>query len=141
MQSGKTTKGKSSLSTHKERDDILFGNSSSFSASISRILTSWLSKVVEIWLDHCFRQYTEEYFHMKMDEKFNFIEDWKANHADKYATFISKARKMRHFFRIDENDIANRCEKLLTANGWTLYPHEKQMIIAQIVQLKKEIYT
>lgn len=115
-------------------------NHSSFAASINRIMTEFMMVVITPWVVSCFEKYDEPFFHQKMKDGFNFIEDWRTNHPEKYNTFIKKGRKLRHFFKIDENDIMNKVDKLLQTKGWTLYPEEKEQIKEQIKTLKFEIY-
>lgn len=129
------------MPSEDEIGDILTNKqNSSFNASVGRILNEFLKIVIAGWVKSCFEKYSEEFFHQKMREQFNFIDDWKTNHPEKYNSFVKKARKLKYFFRIDENDIMNRVETLLIKNNWKLYPEEKEMIMSQIIQFKKEIY-
>lgn len=99
-------------------------------------------EVVKVWLEECFEKYSEEYYHEQMGRGFKFISDWKINHADKYAKFINMTRKplIRSIIKIDENDILRRVEMILNKKGWVMYDSEKQLILADIRELKKDIY-
>ena len=126
----------------KEFENIVTGtqNNYTFRASITRILTEFMMSAVLPWFKYCLSHYTQEQFHQYMKNGFSFVSDWKANHPDKYSTFVSRAKKVKFFIKIDEYDILRRIDYIMAKEGWTLYENEKQTILNDIRALKKDIY-
>ena len=75
----------------------------------NKIVTSLLMRYCIPWLAHCLSTYSESDFHSRMsDPFFDFINDWKMNHPDKYPKFIHGARKLRHRFTFDTEQVLGR---------------------------------
>ena len=105
-------------STDKELEDIITGNQKySLSGSVTKIITEFMMAAVVPWLMQCFDKYSERYFHDEMKRGFNFVEDWKTHHLEKYNEFMRRAKKIRFFIKIDEEDLVIRIEKILNKKG------------------------
>lgn len=114
---------------------------SGFDAGIKRTITNLMLRMVAPNLARCFGRYTEQYFHQRLASGFDFIDDWKANHASDYNKFMWVARRLRHRYDFDENQIYLAVTGLLQKKGWILYDAEKVVIWNDILNVKNDIYS
>jgi hypothetical protein len=129
------------LNTDKDFENIITGNQKySLSGSVTKIITEFMMAAVVPWFRSCLTKYSQQQFHNAMKNGFTFIGDWKTNHPEKYAEFLSKAKKIKFFLKIDEYDILRRVEIIMSKEGWVLYENEKAMILEDIRRLKMDIY-
>ena len=128
-----------------------------FSRSISSLIMHTLNQLVVPWMAKCLTRYSEYDFHYRLNpafcvvhqrqhlepcRRFDFIEDWYENHASEYQMFIKATRKLRGYFEFDEQVVFNQLMHILqTGHHWAVYPHERQKIWENILQVKTAIYS
>lgn len=114
---------------------------SSFDDKMRTMFTKLLMGVVSQSLAYCFGKYTEKDYHSRMEQGFSFIKDWQDNHADKLTVFVSRARRVRRFLNLDEDDLLRRVEKIMTGQGWVVTPAERAQILIDLREIKRLIFS
>ena len=128
-----------------------------FSKAVSSMIMHTLNQLVVPWMAKCLTRYSEYDFHYRLNpsfcvvhqrqhmqpcKNFDFIQDWYDNHAAEYSMFIKATRKIRGYFEFDENEVYKQLLRILQdGHHWSIYPHERQKIWENILQVKNTIYS
>ena len=109
----------------------------------NRIVTNLLMRYCVPWLEACLTKYSEYDFHMRMlDPSFDFVNDWYTNHPKKYRSFLSGARKLRHRFTFDTDQVLQRVMYAIQVkSGLNIYPSEVIRLRDTIDMVRMEIYS
>lgn len=130
-------------------------NKYSFKGMMQNTVSSIVDKFFET-ISYYFDRYDENYFHERMknqyiitDKKtgekfvcdgFDFIGDWKKYHKAKFITSMTVMKSNKHWFKFDENKMANIMIELLLTKGWSISEYEKKSIYQTIRRMRNIIY-
>lgn len=106
-----------------------------------KIITNILHSVAIPWLTSCIMKYDESFFHMRMaDPNWDYIYDWETNHYSMYHKFINGARRLRHRFHFDIDEVTDLVVYAIQSHGWTVFLQERDKLRSTVERVRADIY-
>ena len=145
---------------YKQLINSYFDNDPNYSKySFKGMMSNTVSSIVEQFFHiviYYFSKYSEQEFHKRMEgqyiiidkktgdkflcDGFDFIGDWKKYHKTKFITSMTVMKANKHWFKFDENKMANIMIELLTTKGWSISTREEKSIRETIRRMHNIVY-